>query len=291
MLFNQLSVYKIESIPEINPSEFEALLGQKPFAPTLSQQVESLGWQPLMHQSRSWAVDQAVLLQMRREQRNVPPAVIRDLADQRFAEQQHRPSRDELRQMKEAILLELLPQAFPTHQDSLMLIDHKHQQLWVDQSSEKRVSQVTGLLRETIEQYGGLKIVPLFGSEPLNALLSSWLLNGPPAGFELGDSAKLIDPREGGQITVSRLGLPDDNVLAHLRDGLSADQLELVYQDQIRFTLKSDGHLTKIKVLTEADDIPDMDSDDPAVRFDADLRLMTAQLRGLIHALKTAMAE
>lgn len=290
MIFNQLAVFSIQSIPQTSTAELEELLNEKPFVPTLSQQIETTGWHTLINQRTLWSTEDTTLLKMRREQRSVPPGVIRDVTEQRCADIEPKPGREEQLKIKEAVLLELLPQAFPTRQDSYLLIDHKHQQLWVNQTADKRISQLTTLLRDSLEPKGGLQIQPLLGTEPLNARLSNWLLNGPPAGFELGDSAKLVDPNEGGQVTISRLGLPDDNVLAHLRDGLSAEQLELVFQDQIRFTLKADGHLTKIKVLTETDDMPDMDLDDPAVRFEADLRLITAQIRGLIHALHSAIS-
>ncbi len=144
-------------------------------------------------------------------------------------------------------------------------------------------------MRETLGQW---RVTPAFGTEEHSSQLSRWLLEGPPEGFELGDSAKLLEPRDGGSITVTRLGLPDENVLAHLRDGMTVEQLELVWRDRLRFTIRADGQLTKVKALDTLDDEFDDDGpDDPATRLEAEQRLTLDVLRELPRVLHEALAR
>ncbi|MFW6041776.1 MAG: recombination-associated protein RdgC [Guyparkeria sp.] len=289
MLFTQIAAFDLSDWPEPEREVLAGQLAEKPFAPTLSQQVESMGWAPVVDDQLLMETDEAVGLLFRREERSVPPRVVSDHAAKMLAEQEgeREPSRDELRQAREAALLELLPQAFPRQAETRVLIDRRHRQVWFANAAEKRNSQISSLLRETLGQW---RIVPAFGSEEHGSRLSRWLLDGPPADFELGDSAKLLEPRDGGSITVTRLGLPDDNVLAHLRDGMTVEQLELVWRDRLRFTIRADGALTKVKALETLDDEFDDDGlDDPATRLEAEQRLTLDVLRQLTGRLREAL--
>jgi len=289
MLFSQIVAFDLSGWPDPAREQLDEQLDAKRFAPTLSQQVESLGWAPVVDERLAMETDEAVGLLFRREERAVPPRVVRDHAARMLAEQEgeREPSRDEVRQAREAALLELLPQAFPRQAETRVLIDRRHKQLWFANAAEKRNSQISSLLRETLGEW---RITPAFGSEEHGSRLTRWLLEGPPAGFELGDSAKLLEPRDGGSITITRLGLPDENVLAHLRDGMTVEQLELVWRDRLRFTIRADGALTKVKALETLDDEFDDDGlDDPATRLEAEQRLSLDVLRRLTDDLREAL--
>ncbi len=289
MLFSQIAAFDLSDWPEPEREALADRLEEKRFAPTLSQQVESMGWAPVVDEQLVMETDGAFGLLFRREERAVPAPVIRDHAAKRLAEQEGErdPSRDELRQAREAALLELLPQAFPRQAETRLLVDQRNKQVWFANAAEKRNSQISSLLRETLGQW---RITPAFGSEEHGSRLSRWLLEGPPAGFELGESAKLLEPRDGGSITVTRLGLPDENVLAHLRDGMTVEQLELVWRDRLRFTIRADGALTKVKALETLDNEFDDDGlDDPATRLGAEQRLTLDVLRQLTTALREVL--
>ncbi len=291
MLFSQIAAFDLADWPEPSLDTLSEQLAEKRFAPTLSQQVESMGWAPVIAEALAIETDGAFGLLFRREERAVPPRVIQDHAAKKLAAEagEREPSRDELRQARENALLELLPQAFPRQAETRVIIDARNKQAWLANAGEKRNSQINSLLRETLGQW---RVTPAFGSEEHGSRLSRWLLEGPPAGFELGDSAKLLEPRDGGSITVTRLGLPDENVLAHLRDGMTVEQLELVWRDRLRFTMRADGALTKVKALDTLDDEFDDDGlDDPATRLEAEQRLTLDVLRELTRVLHEALAR
>ncbi|HSH85170.1 MAG TPA: recombination-associated protein RdgC [Guyparkeria sp.] len=291
MLFSQIAAFDLADWPQPSLETLSEQLAEKHFAPTLSQQVESMGWAPVIAEALAIETDGAFGLLFRREERAVPPRVIQDHAAKKLAEEFNKdePSRDEIRQAREDALLELLPQAFPRQAETRVIIDTRNKQVWLANAAEKRNSQINSLLRETLGQW---RVTPAFGSEEHSSRLSRWLLEGPPAEFELGDSAKLLESRDGGSITVTRLGLPDENVLAHLRDGMTVEQLELVWRDRLRFTIRADGQLTKVKAVDTLDDEFDDDGlDDPATRLEAEQRLTLDVLRELTRVLHEALAR
>lgn len=291
MFFRQLSVYRLETeCPDF--SALNSALKEHPFAPTRPQQPESIGWQTALGEHYVHDTDGAARIVLQREERSVPASVVRDEADARLRARTGttgEPSKAEKNAMRDAVLLELLPQAFPRQSNTQTIIDTKNQQVWFDTLTATKIEQTSNQLREQIGQW---RMVPFFGTQDISAHMAAWLLGAPPAGFEIGEAGKLVDLREGGSVTVSKLALPDPHVIAHLHEGMKVDQLELIWREQIRFTLRADGGLTKIKPteLLDTDDAGEL-IDDANQQLDADQRLMVGALRQLMHDLATVLKD
>ena len=196
------------------------------------------------------------------------------------------PSRAERAAMMDAVLLELLPQAFPRQSQTQALIDRPQNQVWFDTATATKIERMSSGLREQLGQW---RMSPWFAAADISGHLARWLLGTPPTGFAIGEGTRLIDPRDGGTITVAKLALPDPHVIAHLHEGMKVDQLELVWNDQLRFTLRTDGSLTKIKPTEHFAEGQEEPSDDDTARLDADQRLMVAAFRQLIADLSRVL--
>lgn len=291
MFFRQLMVYTLETdAPEFDA--LEALLEAKPFEPTRPQQVESLGWLTAIGERYLHDTDEAARIVLQREERNVPVAVVKEEAETRLRERDGgaaKPSRQELASMRDAVLLDLLPQAFPKQARTQIVLDRRNARVWFDTTTANRVERASNQLRELL---GNWRMVPTLGNGDISGFLTQWLTQHPPAGFEIGASAKLVDPREGATVTVSRLALPDPHVLAHIEDGLRVEQLELIWKDRLSFVLRHDGGLARIKPTELLDEQRDSGDDDNAdAMLDADQRLMVGLFRELITDLEAALAE
>lgn len=291
MFFRQLSVYRLETeCPDF--SALNTALSERPFTPTRAQQAESVGWQTAIGEQYVHETDGAARIVLQREERSVPSSVVRDEADQRLLARggaTGEPTKAEKIAMREAVLLELLPQAFPRQTNTQTIIDTKNAQVWFDTLTATKIERTSNQLREQIGQW---RMVPFFGTQDISAHMASWLLGAPPTGFEIGEAAKLVDLREGGTVTVSKLALPDPHVVAHLHEGMKVDQLELIWREQIRFTLRADGGLAKIKPteLLDTDDAGEL-IDDADQQIDADQRLMVGALRQLIQDLERVLTD
>lgn len=290
MFFRQLSVYRLET----TVTDFDSLattLSEKPFTPTRAQQVESVGWQSVIGDRFVHDTDQAGRLSLRREERTVPAAVVRDEAENRLRARHGdggEPTRAERTALQDAILLELLPQAFPRQSQTQAIIDQKLGQVWFDTVTANKIERLSNQLRESLGQW---RMVPWLAGQDISTHLSAWLLGAPPEGFEIGEAAKLVDLREGGTITVAKLALPDPHVIAHLHEGMKVDQLELIWREQIRFTLRADGGLTRIKATDLLEGDSNESHDDADQQLDADQRLMVDAFRRLIHDLELVLIK
>ncbi len=284
MFFRQLSIYRLES-ELLDPAALETALAAHPFSPTRPQQIESAGWQPAIGSLFVHDTDQAQRFVQQREERSVPARAVRDTAENRLRERAGslgEPSRAERAAMMDAVLLELLPQAFPRQSQTQALIDRPQNQAWFDTATATKIERVSSGLREQLGQW---RMSPWFAAADIPGHLARWLLGTPPTGFAIGEGTRLIDPRDGGTITVAKLALPDPHVIAHLHEGMKVDQLELIWNDQLRFTLRTDGTLTKIKPTEHFAEGQAESSDDDNARLDADQRLMVAAFRQLIADL------
>lgn len=289
MFFRQLMIYTLES----DTPDFEAMetqLAGKPFEPTRPQQVESIGWSQAFGALYLHETDQAGRMVLQREERSVPAAVVREQAEARLRErdgEMSNPSRQEQAAMRDAVLLDLLPQAFPKQSRSQIIIDRRNHRVWFDTVTGNRIERASNQLRELL---GNWRMVPTLSDGDISGHLTQWLQHGPPAGFEIGASAKLVDPREGATVTVSRLALPDPHVLAHIEDGLRVEQLEMIWKDRLSFVLRQDGGLARIKPTELIDEQRDAgDDDNPDALLDADQRLMVGLFRELAADLETVL--
>lgn len=284
MFFRQLSVYRLES-ELLDPTALETILAEHPFSPTRPQQIESAGWQPAIGELFVHDTDHAYRLVQQREERSVPARAVRETAEERLRAREGtlgEPSRAERAAMRDAVLLELLPQAFPRQSQTQSLIDQTHGQVWFDTTTASKIERLSTSLREQLGQW---RMSPWFAAADISGHMARWLLGEPPTGFAMGEGTRLIDPRDGGTITVAKLALPDPHVIAHLHEGMKVDQLELIWNDQLRFTLRTDGTLTKIKPTEHYAEEHDDPADDDNARLDADQRIMVAALRRLIADL------
>lgn len=284
-MFKQLKVFVLEC--EIL-NELDDVLKDSAFVPTRPQQTESIGWGKAIGERYVHSALGAERVALMREERNVPSAFVRSQAEARLrgVKNGEQPSRREVVAMREAVLLDLLPNAFPKQTQNHIVIDRRRNRVWFDTVTASRVERASNLLRESL---GKWRMVPTIGLGDISSALTQWLMQGAPFGFEVGSFAKVVDPREGSTISVSRLSLPEPNIEAYLRDGLRVEQLELTWKDRIRFVLRYDGGLTKIKPTDLLTVEFEVNGEDPESALDAEQHLMVGLFRELIDDLENAL--
>ncbi|MFP4155966.1 MAG: recombination-associated protein RdgC [Halothiobacillaceae bacterium] len=293
MFFRNLVPYRIDTT-QMDAGLLEAAalteaLAQSPFQPTLPAQPESLGWVPALGELLVHEASGALRLSLMQETRSVPAAVVRERVDERAAEIAVREGREvgnrEKREMKDAMLIELLPQAFPRRQRITACLDPVSGWLWVDAPSFKRAELMTGALREAL---GSLPATTPKTQAPPDARMTNWLVDAPPDQFALGGACRLVDPLEGGTVTVNRHDLGDPQILALAESGKEVDQMELIWRDRVSFVLKSDLTLGRLKFLdTIVEQLPD--EDDELAQADATFALMVGELRVMMEDLMQAL--
>ena len=295
MWFKNLCLYRFTSPIDLDPETLASRLGDSAFRPAGKLEPSSTGWaapldapdSPLVHATNGY-----LMLCARREERILPAAAVREVLEARIAETEEKTGRrirgKARADLKDEVVLEMLPRAFTRSHRTFAYIDPRGEWLVVDAASPKRAEQLTGLLRESL---GSLPIAPVSVTSSPSDSMTAWLAAGdPPAGFAIEDECDLREPGSDGAIVrVRRHDLDTAEIRAHLDAGMRVTRLALGFDD--RLSLVVDENLL-VKRLRFRDVVQDeaagVHADTDAERFDGDFAIMSLELTRLLPRLVEA---
>jgi recombination associated protein RdgC len=294
MWFKNLVLYRLTQPFDLSPEELEEKLAEKPFRSLAGMEPSFTGWteplgqegQQLVHVSGNcW------MLCARKEEKILPAAVVRELVEARAAEIEEKEGRDvrakERRELKETILLEMMPRAFSKSSRQYAYIDIRQGWLVVDTASAGRAEEIIDLLRECLETF---PVVPLQVGEAPDAVMTEWLTHdSSPSELQIEDECELRDPvEEGGIIRMRREDLFSDETRVHLQAGKRVMRLALTWEERISFVLDEKFQIKRLRFQDAVlDEAGESGAETPAERLDADFALMTLEFsRFLPHLVE-----
>jgi recombination associated protein RdgC len=223
----------------------------------------------------------------------VPGAVVRTLLDQQLTRLEHetgrRPRGKLAREIKEAIVHELLPRAFPKQSTTRIWIDRAAGRVVIGAASAKRADAV---LTRLVEQLGGgFRISPVQTALAPATAMAAWLSEKQaPAGFSIDRECELQQPdNDKAAVRYARHTLDIDEVGEHIRHGKLPTQLALTWAGRVSFVLTESLALKKIRWLELALEAGAAAGAGDDGGFDADVALSTGELQRLIPDLLEAL--
>jgi len=297
MFFRNLHLVRFTKPFELTADDLTQRMSDHVFTPCGSQQLTSMGWTaPLSVIDKKvdasllvHSTNNKLLICMQKEERLLPASVVKEKVNieaEKIEESQGRrvfPS--EQRRIRDETILTLLPKAFTKSKMTFAYIDVKLQMLIIDSSSANHAEELMSLLRKSL---GSLPVVPIVLNQSPTKVMSHWLIHqSQPPTLEFGDQCEIRDVSDQDVIIRSKgLDLSSDEFLSHLHSGMEVNKLELQWNEKIRFLLKEDFQVNRLKfndILT--DNLDDVDKDDLLARFDADYSIMTSELANLVPEL------
>lgn len=277
MLFKNFLVYDLKGPWNKTAGALEEVLMARPLLPCPALAWESKGWVPVNAQGvLVESHERHLLLAMGLEEKRIPgSAMKREVAAKTAAleaAQGFKPGRKQVREIKEAVTTEMLPNAFVKTKVVQGWIDGQRQRLIVNTSSASVADKFTSFLRETLEE---LPIEFAGNVKGLSATMTAWLSLGmAPMFFSIQEGCELRGGPDQSTIRFSNHTLDNNLVRQHLGEGLTVRKLDLCWNEQVTFTLDDALHLTKLK--TEL--LSKEEHDASAVNHDAhvDFVLMTS---------------
>ncbi len=294
MWFRNLQLYRLIESLDHTPESLHEALTRHAFTPCAGLDTHSVGWVPPAGREATQLVHASngrIMLCLRREDRILPAAVVREHVEEKaeaVALAEARPvGRKERQRIRDEVMTDLLPRAFTRSTHLYAYIDPSAGWVVVDSATAKKAEELLSLLRETL---GSLRVRPLAVDAAPSAVLTRWLEGEPPPGFELGDECELKEPVEkGGVMRGRRIDLESAEVRSHLDAGMQAAKLAVAWQERIGCILCDDLAIRRLRfldlVMQEAADVA---ADDALARFDADFALMGLELARFIPAVVDA---
>ncbi|MBO6849267.1 MAG: recombination-associated protein RdgC [Marinobacter sp.] len=297
MWFRNARVFRFTKPFDISAEALEEKLQGDAFKPCGPQETTRQGWVPplgkhsdmLVHSTNGYH-----LIALRKEDKILPGSVVKEIVEERAEaieiEQSRKVRRKEKDEIKEQVMLEMLPQAFSKNRRSFAYLAPQDGLLVVDAGSSKQAEDLASFLRKSL---GSLPVRPPAVEQAPAFTFTGWLnesidLTGT---IELGTECELKDPSEdGGVVRCKGLDLKADEIRNHLDAGMQVTKLSLTWEDNLSFVLDEELGIKRLKFGdTLQEKLDDVDADDAAARFDAAFALMTLELARLIPGLLEAL--
>ena len=292
MWFRNHTLSLHDALPILGAEALEDRLARRAFKPCTPAQPLALGWVPALGegaQTLVHAADGRLMLCLRREEKILPPSVVRDLLKERVeaieAQQGRKVYRRERLQLKDEVVADCLPRAFSRRAEIRLLVDPGQRWVLVDSAGAGRAEEALTLLRECL---GTFPVIPLTSAHAPAAAMSSWLLQATlPEDFSLRDECELREVGEHPAVLRCRgIDPQSDEIRQHLQGGMQVARLALDWREQLQLVLGDDLCLRRLKFADAlVSENRELAEEDPLARLDADFTLMAPLLVGLQERL------
>ena len=297
MWFRNARIFRFTKPFDISAEALEEKLQADAFKPCGPQETTRQGWVPPLGKHGDQLVHSANgyhLIALRKEEKILPGPVVKEAVEERAeaieVEQGRKVRKKEKEEIKEQVMLEMLPQAFSRNRRCFAYLAPQDGVLVVDAGSAKQAEDLASTLRKSL---GSLPVRPPAVEQAPAFTFTGWLNESidHPATIVLGSECELKDPSEdGGVVRCKDLDLKADEIRNHLEAGMQVTKLALTWDDNVSFVLDEELGIRRLKFgETLQDQLDDVDADDAMAKFDAAFTIMTLELSRLIPGLLEAL--
>jgi len=294
-MFKNALVYRITQWDPESIAAIEERLATSRFVECGASQPESAGWvEPRgeKHGALIESVGGHWMLKLCTETKAVPSSVVKTRLEEKLDKIQQdtgrRPKGKAAKELKEEIVHELLPRAFPKRSTTLVWIDPEAKLVVIGAASLKKADNI---MTRLVDLLGGGFALTLLQTElsPATAM-SDWLqTKEAPAGFSIDRECELKQPdSEKSTVKYARHMLDIDEVGEHIKQGKLPTQLAMTWNDRVSFVLTEQMTLKKIKLLDVVLEGAEKAGKDDG-GFDTDVAITTGELSQLIPDLIDAL--
>jgi recombination associated protein RdgC len=312
MWFKNLRIYRFTQDFIMDKETLNAGMNTNLFSPCGSQEASRLGWVSALTPKQTPIDDPLTdkvdidlvfeqngywLITAKKQDKVLPASVINEAIEEKVAEiseAEGRPVRRKERQdLKDDVLMTLLPRAFTRSSFQSAYINQKEGYIVVNAASANKAEELLTLLRESL---GSLPVIPIVSKQLPFQMMTSWV--GEAASdsnshenFSLGDECELSDPKETGSvIRCKHQDLASNEINSHLQAGMIISKLGLNWLNGIEFILDDQLAIKRLRfadnIQEKADSYEAQDSDE---QFAIEFSVMTLELSSFIKHLTDAL--
>lgn len=289
MWFRNLQAYRITS-GNITPNSLEEALSQHALQQCMQMEMQSRGWVVPHEEQENFvhAYGQQWLIAFAVEKKLLPAAVINQHAKNRLAQIEHmqgyKPGKKQIRDIKEATIIELLPRAFTQRHKTYAWIDGVKNRLIIDTASANKADELVEVL---IKSLHGLTLAPLETQISPSSAMTRWLSGDDlPSIFSIDRDCELQGMSdEKATVKYTHHVLDAEETVRHIRAGKKVIKLAMTWNSKISFVLHDNLQLRRIA----PQDILKEPAESTEELFASDFAIMTGELSQLITDIVEAL--
>jgi recombination associated protein RdgC len=291
MWFKQIQVFQLSSRFKHQASDIHQRLEPFAFEPCLPSMPSSMGWISPLEEDEApltRGLNGCFMISLQMEDKILPSSVVNQALKEKVkqieANEARKVRQKEKMGFKDELVHTLLTRAFTKLSVLHAYIDMRNQWLVLNSISPAK----TELFITMFQKAFGECIEDAERIKP-SALLTHWLKTQEyPQEFAIGKACVLQDPEQQNRIVrCQQQDLFTSGVQSIFKEGFDVIQMELCWQDRIRFVLADDFSMRSVSLAE--DDLTEMKEtyETKQERFDADLILMSESLSGMFKDLFT----
>jgi recombination associated protein RdgC len=289
MWFRNLQIYRLPENWGLTAEALAEKLAAHPFQPCGSQDMASRGWtSPTKDDRFVMAVGGQFLIALAVEQKLLPSSVVNEVAADKAeiieAQQGFKPGRKQMKEIKEAVLQELLPRAFTRRRTAFAWINPIAGWLVVDASSPARAEEILDALRDSLDE---LPVKMIKTQLSPVSVMTDWLIANQATGnftIDLDCELRAVTD-EKAAVRYVRHALDGKDVQDHLAAGKLPTRLAMTFDDRISIVLTEKMEIKRVAFLDIIKEEAERQGDAADMQMEADFALMSGELSRLIPAL------
>jgi len=289
MWFRNLQTYRITS-GNITLNSLEEALSNHALQPCLQMEMQSRGWMTPREEQQNFihAYGQQWLIALGVEKKLLPAGVINQQAKDRLAKieqmQGYKPGKKQIRDIKEATIIELMPRAFTQRHKTYAWIDAIKNRLIIDTASTQKADELVEVL---VKSMHGLTLAPLETQVSPSSAMTRWLSDTDlPSIFSIDRDCELQGMNdEKATVKYTHHVLEAEETARHIRAGKKVIRLAMTWDSKISFVLHDNLQLRRIA----PQDILKESTENAEELFVSDFAIMTGELSQLITEMVDAL--
>ncbi len=290
--FKTLQVYRLPAPWPMTADALAAALAPQSFVKAAANDRQSAGWLgPREHGTLVHVINGQFLLTLVTETKILPAPVIRAAAHLKATEieqsQGFYPGKKQMKEIKEIVFDQLLPQAFSRMNYTPVWIDPSNGWLVVDAPSANKADDVIKMLLMAVDR---MPLESLRVQRSPVACMTAWLdTDEAPLGFTIDQDATMRATGESkATVGYKRHTLEADDMRRHIAAGKMCTRLAMTWADKISFVLDESLAIKSVKPLDVIKENANSPRDENE-RFDNDMMLMTGELAEMLADLVEAL--
>ena len=288
-MFKTIILYRCEGDMPDSAADLAEAMEAHTFVELGATQSGTGGWAPPRdeHGALVEAIGGQWILKLQTEARAVPAGFVKRELKKRLdkveEETGRRPRGKMAKEIKELLIHELMPRAFPKEAGMLVWIDPATKLVAIEASTAKKADLAVLLLAAALPKSNITQVQTL--TSPAMAM-SAWLHDGEaPADWSIDRDGALEGLDDTRSMTLSGIELLEgEDIRERLRQGMAVTRLAMTYKGRVSLTLTDKLYLKGIAVLDVAMEAHTAEGKANDA-FDADVAIVTGELRPLIAAL------